>query len=73
MESYMYSQLLRADFLTARYETLRSGCSGTRGGGGGCGGTAGGGAGDAAPRPEFEPDDDARRARVGGGDGRRRR
>ena len=70
MESY--SQLLRADFLTARCETWSSGCSGTRGGGGGgCGGAAGGGAGDAAPRPEFEPDDDARRARVGGGDGRR--
>ena len=62
MESY--SQLLRADFLTARYEILRSGCSGMRGGGGGgCGGIAGGGAGDAAPRPEFEPDDDAPRRR----------
>ena len=60
MESY--SQLLRAGFLTARYETWSSGCSGTRGGGGGgCSGAAGGGSGDAAPRPEFEPDDDARR------------
>ena len=63
MESY--SQLLRAGFLTARYETWSSGCSGTRGGdGGGCSGAAGGGSGAAAPRPEFEPDDDARRARA---------